>query len=93
MTGPKFESDNREGIKFGKESGARLEFDSIDWTTKIPRGKKSFDRFSCRLSLPKRIPKVAPVNRILLIKFSADKDHSHDPIFSRGGANGAVWTI
>jgi hypothetical protein len=51
------------------------------------------NRFSCSLSLPKRIPQLAPVNRILPIKFRADKGHSDDPIILKGGAHGADWTI
>jgi hypothetical protein len=93
MNGPKCESDNRGGIKFCKEGGAKLKFDGINWTTKIPHGKKFFKSSSCHLLLLKRIPRVLSLNRNLSIEFGADKNHSNDPIISSGGANCAVWTI
>ena len=93
MNGPKCESDNRGGIKFYEESGAKLEYDCLSWTAIIPHGKNFLKRFSCRLSLPKRIPQLTPENRNLPIKFSSDKDHFDDPNILRGGADGTVWII
>ena len=93
MNGPKCESDNRGGIKFCEEGGAKLEFDGINWTTKIPHGKKFFESFNCRLLLLKRILQVVSSNRNLSIEFSADNNYSNDRIISSGGANCAVWTI
>jgi hypothetical protein len=93
MNGPKFESDNRGGIKFCDEGGAKLEFNGIAWIAKIPHGKKSFNSDSCRLSFPKRFPKVVPVNRNLPVKFCADKNHSGDPAVSSNGANESLRVI
>ena len=93
MNGPKCESDSRGGIKFGDEGGARLTFDDIISAAKIPHGKKSFDRFHCRLSLPKKISQVASLNRNFTIKFGVDETHLNDPIVPNGKANGAVWTV
>jgi hypothetical protein len=93
MNGPKCESDNRGGIKFCEEGGARLEFDGIAWITKIPHGKKFFNSLSCRLSLSKSFPQVASVKRNLPIRFSADKNHSGALTILRGGAHETVWVI
>jgi len=73
MNGPKFESDNRGGIKFCEEGGAIFGFNGIGWITKIPHGKKFLNSPICRSSLPKRFPQVAPVNRNLPKKFRAKK--------------------
>lgn len=93
MHDPKCESDNRGGIKLGDKGGARLEYDCLFRSTKIPHGKTFFDRFSCRLLLPKRIPQLAPANRNFPIKFGADKNHSGSPIILRDGAGETVWAI
>jgi hypothetical protein len=93
MSVPKCESDNRRGIKFGEVSGAKLEYGCIALTRKIHRGQNFLNRFSCNLSFPKTIQQLTLVNRILPIKLRAVKNKSHDPIISKGGANGVVWII
>ena len=40
MKCPKCESDNREGIRFCEECGAKLELECPDCKAKIPLGKK-----------------------------------------------------
>ena len=87
MNGPECESDNLGGIKFGEESGAKLGYPCIAWTTKIPHSKNFLKRFSCNLSLPKKIRQLAHVRRIFPIKFQAYQDHTHDSIIIKGWRN------
>jgi hypothetical protein len=93
MNGPKCESDSRGGIKFGDESGARLTFDGIISTAKIPHGNKFFDRFRCCLSLPKRIPQIAPLNINFPIKFCKGKNRSGNSTISGYGPEVTVLMI
>jgi hypothetical protein len=93
MNGSKCESDSRGGIKFGDESGARLTFDGIISTAKIPHGNKFFDSFRCCLSLPKRIPQVASLNRNFPFKFCKGKNGSGNSTISGDGPGAAVLAI
>jgi hypothetical protein len=56
MNCPKCESDNREGIKFCEECGAKLEFECPDCKAKIPLGKKFCGECSHDLTKPAKAP-------------------------------------
>ncbi len=58
MKCPKCGSDNRDGIRFCEECGAKLELECPDCKTKIPLGKKFCGECGCDLTKPVKAPVI-----------------------------------